>query len=289
MVINLIRDTYNAFEGQRGYADQTMRTYRYDAPVCIIGETGFSEPALLDRLCTVSLSRNVSKSFLEHFRSLKALPLENLGRTLLDHALATSADDVTAGIEAELSQVDPKLSDRPRLNAAIIRFGLRTLVRILGGETHISDDEIRSIDQAVIHTTSDEDGPTRKSAVDKILEHMSRMASYNGTESAKDWFVSEDFRLREGLHYSVTKDGNIRIRLPEVYPILRSWTQRTGYTEEIINEATFKKQVKGERYFVSLGKMRIGNSNDSARGVELLLPLLLEQGLFPFLEANHEG
>ena len=289
MVSNLIRDTYNSFEGQRGFADQTMRTYRYEAPVCIIGETGFTESALLDRLVTVSFFRNTSQHYLPTFKQLKHLPLESIGRSLLNASLATNQAAVAAGIESEQAQVDPKLTDRPRLNAAILRFGLRTLLSLLGMSDQFGDEEFAMIDRSVIQTTTDDEGPNRKSAVDRILEHMSHMASYNGTDSTKKWFASEDYRLIEGLHYSITKDKNIRIRLPEVYPMLRSWAQRTGCSEDIIPECTFKKQIKGEKYFVSLGKMRIGGSNDSARGVELNLPILLDHGLFPFLESYHSN
>ncbi len=256
MVSNLIRDTYNSFEGQRGYADQTMRTYRYDAPVCIIGETGFSEPALLDRLCTVSLSRNTSKNFLEHFRALKSLPLEALGRTLLDHALHTDAQTVTSGIEAELAQVDSKLTDRPRLNAAIIRFGLRTLVNILGAHTHITDDAIRSIDQAVIHTTSDEDGPKRKSAVDRILEHMARMATKAEPSEGATKHLS-DICINNGIHYQVT-DGFLRLWIKGVYPEFQRWAKQYGYTDDVLPEPTFKKQLKSTRYYVENKTAKIG-------------------------------
>ncbi|EFL50721.1 conserved hypothetical protein [Solidesulfovibrio fructosivorans JJ]] len=278
MVSNLIRDTYNAFEGQRGYADQTMRTYRYDAPICIIGETGFSEPALLDRLCTVSLSRNVSKSFLEHFRSIKLLPLEALGRTLLDYALTVSQDDVAAGIEAELAQVDPRLSDRPRLNAAIIRFGLRTLVRILGAEEHISDDEIRSIDQAVINTTSDEDGPTRKSAVDRILEHMARMATKAMPQEGATKPVFEGGAIEKRIHFQVDGEGNLRLWVSGAYPIFQRWAKAYGYEADILPEPTFRKQLKKEGYCLEWNKpFKFGELTH--KGALLSIPQMQAKGI----------
>jgi len=67
LISNLIRSTYNNLEGQRGKADQSLVTYNYQAPVVIAGETGFAEPAILDRTIPVSMSKMDSAPYLDKF------------------------------------------------------------------------------------------------------------------------------------------------------------------------------------------------------------------------------
>jgi hypothetical protein len=256
MVSNLIRDTYNSFEGQRGFADQSMRTYRYDAPVCIIGETGFNESAILDRIVTVSLSRNTSQHYLSTFKQLKHLPLENLGRALLDHSLTTDQAAVAAGIEAELALVDQKLTDRPRLNAAILRFGLRTLLRLLGMADQFGEEEFALIDRSVLTTTTDDEGPSRKSAVDRVLEHMARMATRAVPQEGATKQLSE-ICLEHGVHYQI-KDGFIRLWVSGAYPEFQRWAKHYGYSDDVLPEATFKKQIKSANYYVENKAAEIG-------------------------------
>ena len=153
-ISSLIRETYNAFEGQRGRPDQTIRVYRYQAPVCIVGETGFSEPAVLDRVVLVRLSKKDSAPHFQGFERVRQLPLGSLGRTLLETALSTTECTLKSLIEQELAAVDPRLTDRLRDNAATVRAGLS----ILGEVLEIEFDKT-AVDCAVINGSLNRDSP----------------------------------------------------------------------------------------------------------------------------------
>jgi hypothetical protein len=255
----LTRETYNAFEGQRGRADQSVQTYRYRAPVCIVGESGFTEPAVLDRLIPVRFSKKDSAPHRQAFEEIRILPLRQLGRALLDFALQNSDEELTAMLDLELAMVDKKLVDRPRDNAAVARFGLGVLEHVLGTKF-----DRAPVDRTVIEAVMGESGMGRKSAVDAILEAMSVMSqneevvreSDDGKKHlSKRYMFSE--HLEEGVHYQINK-SHIRLYVAGAYPIFLKWAAAHSYDGDILPKESFMAQVRKESYFVEKKAAQIG-------------------------------
>ena len=268
MVSNLIRDSYNAFEGQRGMADQSMRSYRYQAPIVLVGETGFTETAVLDRLVTVPMTRRESAPFRAGFLKVQRLPLDRLGRTILEHALRSDKDAVATRLRQCWREVSPALEDRPRNNAAVVRFGLGVLGDVLGMTF-----DAAPVDSAILAGTSEDGGP-RKSAVDRILEAMGRMSAVVERSQGRE-FAYQD-HLEDDVHYS-TDGQRLRLHVSGAYPVFQKWARVHGFDGDVIPEATFRKQIQGEAYFQGGGAIWMGTK--TRKGIVLDVAAMEAKGL----------
>lgn len=272
LISTLIRSTYNCFEGERGRADQSTQVYRYQAPVVIVGETGFIEPALLDRFIPVFMSKKDSKPFLRNFRRLRKFNLEKLGRSILEKALAMKREEIQKILDEELKKIDPELTDRPRTNAAVVRFGLRILEDVLEMQFDLS-----KVDEAVKEGIREGDSPYRKSTVDKILDAMSLMSEYSEDGARKNYRYQD--HLEEGTDYEV--DNNVlKLHTAGAYSHFIKWAKAHSF-KETLDQNSFTKQIQKENYFISAKLLWIGNH--SKRGVELNIEKMKEKGL----ELNH--
>ena len=251
-ISSLIRNTFNGIEGQRGRADQTMTRYPHSAPVVIVGETGFCEEAVLDRLVFVSMSRRDSSRHSEAFEQCRTLPLAGLGRLLLDTALCEPGrmNDL---IDEEMTKVAGALTDRPRFNAAVARAGLRLLKEVSGAVFDLS-----AVDRAIasgIAPNGSDDSANRKSAVVSALEMMAMMAERRSV-SAPLFSIT----LERGVHFSVV-GSELRIRVSEAYAHLRRWAREYGAAADLIDETTFRRQISKESFYIRFGQAKVGEVN----------------------------
>ncbi len=226
IVSNLIRQSYNALLGDRGRADQSLQTYRYEAPICIIGESGFSEAAVRDRLVVAAFSKRDSSPHEAQFKLLDGLPLKNLGRSILENALSMPENQVEKLLTEELSKVSQDLRNRPRNNAAVCRTGIRILAKVLNLQLAGYG---QHIDAAVKQGISD-GGKVRLSNCDKILEAWCRMSACEGNNGS----ASHEY-LREGFHYQLD-NGHIRLWVSGIFDEFKRWAQIHGYEGTMLPE-----------------------------------------------------
>ena len=280
LMSSVIRNTYEGFAGDRGTENQSMITYRHKAPVIIVGETGFIESALLDRVIIVIMSKKDSSPHEDNFFGLEKLPLESIGRALLEKSLCTTNNEVQQLLIKESKLISSKLKDRPRTNAEICRFGLRMLGQILNMD--FSEKDFKKIDNIVFEGISD-DGVERKSTVDRILEGMCRMSAYAIISSPGKQNKHSDIKeysymdhLKEGVHYQLTKT-ELRLHIAGAFPVFVKWAKTHGFERDTIPESTFKKQLKKESYFIESSVTRIGEK--TRRAFILNLDGMIQKGL----------
>lgn len=281
LISNLIRSIYNCLEGERGRADQSTQVYRYQAPVVIVGETGFTESALLDRFVTVFLSKKDSSPYLQSFKELRKQPLEKLGRSILKKVLRMDREEVKRILEEELEAVDSDLADRPRSNAAIVRFGLRILSDVLGMQFDLS-----KVDVAVKEGIKEGDSLHRKSAVDKILEALCLMSTFKeeyvffkdtGREEKK--YKYQD-HLEEGIDFEVIRDPGVpilKLHISNAYSVFKKWAKIYNFEGDLLPQINFSKQLGKESYCLSIGSVRIGGK--SIRGATIDINKMRNKGL----------
>jgi hypothetical protein len=281
LVSNLIRSTYNKLEGERGRADQTTQVYRYQAPVVIVGETGFTESAALDRIIPVFFSKKDSAPYLRSFKELHKQPLDKLGRTIMEKALRISKEEIKCILEDELGNVDSELSDRPRTNAAIVRFGLRILGDILDMQFDLS-----KVDEAVKEGIREGDSTHRKSAVDKILEAMCLMAGFQekfvvfkDTGKEEKAYKYQD-HLEGGVDFDIIRDPGLpilKLHISNAYSTFKKWAKLYNFEGDLLPQNTFSKQLKKESYCLSIGTVKIGGK--SVWGVTIDINKMRNKGL----------
>jgi hypothetical protein len=274
-ISNMIRETYDGHEGSRGRADQSMITYVYRAPVAIVGETGFAEAALLDRFVTAAMSRKVSKPYFEAFKQIQSLPLEKLGRKIVESALRATSEDVKMAVDVELDKVSEELTDRPRFNAAVARFGLTVLDSLLGTKT-----DAAPIDVA-IHKSLSDDGSNRKSSVSIIIETMIRMCDtyYEDKEGvACTTYTYKGCHLESGLHYE--RDTSfLMLHLETTYDVFRKFCKYYDFEGDILPKTTLQKQLKSEPYFVQKKPIKLSSSGTLKNVWVLDIKKMKEEGL----------
>ncbi|MDQ1275065.1 MAG: hypothetical protein QG610_638 [Euryarchaeota archaeon] len=262
IISNLIRSTYNRLEGGRGKADLSTQEFCYQAPVVIIGESGFVESALLDRNVTIFLSKKDSAPYLQNFQELRKLPLEKLGRSILEKALRMDREEIESILVEELGAVGSVLADRPRTNAAVVRFGLRLLSDILEIQFDLS-----RVDEAVKEGMGEGDSSNRKSAVDKILEAMCLMSSFKeefilfkDTGREEKRYKYQD-HLEEGIDFEVIRDPGVpilKLHISNAYSVFKKWAKAYSFEGDLLPQMNFSKQLKKEVYCTSIGTARIG-------------------------------
>jgi bifunctional DNA primase/polymerase-like protein len=281
-ISNLIRGAYNGFEGDRGRQDQTLEVYNFQAPICIVGEAGFVEPAILDRIIPVHFSKKESSQYEENFKKAQKLNLKGLGRKLIDHILTAKDNYLKNLIDQQSSLVDSRLKDRPFDNALIVRVGLCILGNILGKSF-----DLEAVDTAIISSVLGENGKGRKSLVDTILEDFSRMSSFNSATNEESPFESEleqpsDLKqfsetkkeyqfsefLAEGIDYSII-NGELRLHVHGIYPKFIAWAKKYSYDLELIPESTFKKQLHDMPYFIDKKQAKIGSKTKNCYILDL--------------------
>ena len=97
-----LRDTYDMHEGERGNANQTVRTYELLAPMLVSGEQCTGQTAIRARTIEILFSPKETEGNEEYsnaFNAIKKNPiLGAFGRTLLDVALQTTTERRRLGL-----------------------------------------------------------------------------------------------------------------------------------------------------------------------------------------------
>lgn len=236
-----IRTAYNNHEAERGRPDQTVNLYRYRAPMVYIGEQAITEKAVKNRIVEVQFVSRYSKPHEEDFMTLQQLPLEKLGRVLLEDAL-TISDEEMLGIMAEEDKKIPGIiRDRDRFNLQVTYFGIRMLHRALD-KRGISHDLLQRLDefrgwrsgQAEIYHHED-----IKTDVDRIIEVMSLMVRCTDTRLV----------LTPKQHYVI--DGDlIHLDLKTAYAMYMRYSSEYETDTQRMNMYSFCKQLRQEPYCV---------------------------------------
>lgn len=277
----MIRATYDANEGERGKQDQTTVIYKYSSPLVIAGESGFIEPALLDRFVFVHCSSEKSQPYYDHFDACRGLNLAGLGRIALEAALKMEEAEFQRLYDQEHEAVSDQLKNRPRHNAAVSRVGLCLVEQLLGIKL-----EKGVVDQSIISGVGIADGGERKSNADHILEFMGMMSSYklenrggiNNSYNIKVFDLSQDTGLEHGVHYGI-KDGMLRIRIQTSHALFKKAAKVYDFESDILDKSTFIKQLKDEPYYVENGSHPIASCKPPVHCFVLDIKKMLNKGL----------
>jgi hypothetical protein len=238
-VSKLIRASYNNEAGERGTSSQHIIQYYYKSPIVIAGEQTVTEPAARDRIIEVHLSKAASTPHVDEFKQLGSMPLDKLGRLILDNALKIPQDDIKRIFDECLAAVPSAYLDRPRLNQAIIAMGIKLLRGIL-----VEHNLERVLDNAweqywkVKKPFMDDDViASQKTDVDRILEAIALMSE------------TDRYQLSPGHDFVI--DGKyLRIYMRNAYQLFLKYADEFKAEADTPNYTSFLKLIKKESYFV---------------------------------------
>jgi|15BtaG_2_1085339.scaffolds.fasta_scaffold02724_2 hypothetical protein len=241
MVSQMVRSLYDNSSAMRGQKDLTTVEFPIIAPAVICGETGFNEPALVERSIDVFLSKEDSRPYLESFLALKKLPLSALGNAYLNWTLQLDDNHI---IEIYRKEVGDS-HDRPAHNIAMVKVGLELLgqfFKSFGVDINVDVAKVKMEEMQIAHQK--ETGDTA-SVVDNILAGIFDMV---------DLGLLDDELISSG-HYN----GEIGLYIRGIYPQFKKWARETDFEFEIIPHNEFIRQVKKMNYFIDFKNVRFND------------------------------
>lgn len=197
-----LRRLYGGEVEERGRANLTVTHYRLSAPVCVAGEARPDDPALVDRLVSVTPDRNrldACPDYVSAYRRIQSVDLSVLTSPYLQWTLGRDTEaDLTEAVDLadEVLEEIPggrSVSLRCRDNLRVVVFGIKMFHRFAEhlGVTGLPAPDLRvALSASIVDLMDGEHGA--KSPLDLFVETCSVLA-HTG-------------RLFDGQHYVIV-DG----------------------------------------------------------------------------------
>lgn len=237
----LIRTAYNNESADRGNSDQTVNVYPMTAPIAFTGEQIIGEKAVRDRIIEVQMTRRLSEPHFDSWKTLESMPVERLGRSLLDMALTVPDSEIVNAIDTQMKSLDESFEDRPRLNMAMLMAGLGFLQRLLDEHNVQHDLEFQCAKYRRWAAGRQNEERTERllSDVDRIFEVFDMMTA------------TERMSIRHGDHYQVVGDV-LQIDMKRTYAYFGRFVSEFQLKDvEAMTFHSFSKLVRTEPYFLT--------------------------------------
>ena len=267
-VQRLARRIYAGEIEAKGRPNQTLTQYRLQAPIGILGEVGFREPALLERVLPVPLSfQRLSQQHRESYRQLRQLPLRGFLPLYLPWVLSWDTASHWQQAVAKVNALGHDCADRVRDNLAVVLFGLQALQTFAA--THnatIPDwDEAAIVKLCLTELCGEISGG--RLAVDTLLEKLAYLAESSVLVRDRDYKV----------------EGHcVWLRLEPCLDKFKEWAKRVAFDGEILDAKAYRQMLQ-ERlplYVDHIGKqVKLNGINcrcvvvDKDRALQSNLPL----------------
>ena len=253
-ISDLLRNTYDHSSSSKGQTTMATKKFKALAPVCLIGEEGSEEPALKERGLELLFSKRslTSDVFFSSFQSLKRSvnSIRALGRSLLETAMEITPDLVGAWYDDASKSITPSIRAKmpglpPRVENSICCCiaGLRLIETVLC-KADLDIEQIIGVDfialenallQAVFENTMDSRA-TSKSAVDNILEAMSRMANSGAYTAGKHFQLIND-------------DSELALDISSMYDVFKKYRREHDLKIENLEQGQFTKQLREKSFW----------------------------------------
>ena len=228
-----MRRIYGGEREERGRADQSIVSYRLDAPLCVAGESRPQEAAIIERSLLVRTEKNRLQKTPAFQAALKRASTVNprfLSAGIVRFLLGrdTAADLELAREVTGRLLVGRELPFRTRDNLLVMMLGLHHFEEYaahLGIE--LPDLDVETAVAAILDDTLD-GGSQVKTGFDYFLEELSVMAIAGA--------------LEHGKHY-VYHDGLLALHFPVCHAAYAEHCRRTDYSGEVIDRKGMRRQV----------------------------------------------
>jgi hypothetical protein len=235
-VSNLLRSAYDSNDGERGRQDQSVVTYPFLSPVVLIGEISVSEPALLERVILVDFQRERTQDMTETLFSLSTDEIMEFGKQYILWTLTVS-DDYLKILWDEMAVK----RERSETNVALIKMGLFLMSSFVNNTLFdpkkINDQKFQDLRNRMLDLLSS--FGNKQSIVDQMLRQLILMVETKNTDMG-------DF----GKSFLAIDDEQVHIHIPTAYAELMKFLQQVDYSDEILSESDFKRQLEKEDYFI---------------------------------------
>ena len=219
----LLRRIYGSEVEERGRPNLSVTSYKLTAPVCLAGESRPDDPALVDRIVSVTPDANRLEAHPEHRDALYRLKRIDLGLLAAPYIQWTLTRDAEADLEEAERITDQVLSAVPggdevairsRDNYRVIVLGLRMFeefARHMGIASLPALDLNAALASSIADLGDGEGGA--KNALDRFIETCSVLA--------------HERRLQKDHHYAIV-NGHLCLHLPSAWNLYLEHQHRIG-------------------------------------------------------------
>lgn len=281
LMSDALRGAYDCQVAQRGRPDQSVVNYMRRAPIVVVGEAGFDEPAVRERIIDIQFAESDRlPEHSRHFQSLcnKELMLNKLGNSLLRVALNLSDERLNILIEESKVFTNQNLKSRTILGMSNVFLGILFLSELyseyglsLWDESDITQEQVKmSILGNIINS---QDGGMVESIITDSIAKIDTMAKKN--------------LLRKDTDYLVVESNNeVCLRLKTIYDEFTKYLREKDVDCDRLSFKQFTKQLKKESYFKRYDNrmFKVAGGNEEERSKCYILDLKKLQEACPDLE-----
>ena len=252
-----IRLAYKESLDSRGKADLTVRNYKMRAPLVLSGEHKISEPAIMERvICGAfdqDLKSEVNASYTEHFNLVKTFHLQGFLPRYIQWSLGQDIDKYFDKAEKYLNTLEfyKKAPSRTKFNLSCVYCGLE-LWNEYGKQNAITPQDIPY--QKVFNFQKEElnlsDAGRHKRDVDILLETVAVLAERGDVMDGIEYGFRDEITISEDTHKEV-----VLIRVKPTVSALRKYKQLTGDDINVMDEFSFRSQIKRAPYYIGFEKV----------------------------------
>ncbi len=248
VAVNNIKDTLRAvYRGEvmgRGNPDQTVSTYKLQAPVIISGEYKITEGAIRERAIFAGFKKKtlMDTKYLDAFARLGKVDLGYFQPRYIQYLLGVDLEACfdNARMYFQGDTTYNKLPIRVRNNWQVLHVGLcvwRDYATKLGITT-AAIPFTKIFDRQAEELGYNTQGYMLRD-VDRLVEHMSIMA--------------ENHIITHGVEYAII-DDTVLIHPMSMLAALRKYSQSHNLDIFIMDESSFRTQLKDAEYFIGFDK-----------------------------------
>lgn len=245
LMSDALRGAYDCQVAQRGRPDQSVVNYMRRAPIVVVGESSFDEPAVRERIVDIQFAK--SDRLTEHTKHFNALCgreqlLNKLGNSLLRMTLNMTDERLDFLIEQSKVFADQNLNSRTILGMSNVFLGILFLSELyityglrLWDETGVSEEEVRT---AILgNVVNSQDGGMVESIITDSIAKMDTMAKKG--------------IIRKDIEYLVLNDSKneVCLRLNMIYDEFTKYLREKDVDCDRLSFKQFTKQLKKEGYF----------------------------------------
>lgn len=245
LMSDALRGAYDCQVAQRGRPDQSVVNYMRRAPIVVVGESSFDEPAVRERIVDVQFAKSDRlPEHTKHFNSLcrKENLLNKLGNSLLRMTLNLSEDRLNFLIEQSKVFYDQKFNSRTILGMSNVFLGILFLSELYStyglvfwDEVGMSENDIRAA--IVDNVANSQDGGMVESIITDSIIKMDTMAKKGIIRKDIEYMVLDDSR------------NEVCLRLNMIYDEFTKYLREKDVDCDRLSFKQFTKQLKKEVYF----------------------------------------
>ena len=237
-ISELLRNTYDRQEGQRGTTEQVLITYPYRSPILLIGEgSPTHETAVKERSMQLFLSKRDSIPYSEGYHQMKQCRniLGKLGRLLLKTALSIDDNKFVTWQKKYCSMLSDIYDERIKQGIAVVCTGLSLIQKAFkdaGVYMNLDDILNETVNQLKLDIYENQEP---KSDVIYTLELFDQLADIGV--------------LVEGVHYKrIQGTDELALCVSRIYARAKEYCSKTR--TELQQQKDFMSQIRRHECFV---------------------------------------